>query len=54
MSNWHYRGVLGSNVARLLAKSRISATIANKHGPESLGRLVRELGSRLCGLDSSQ
>jgi predicted dinucleotide-binding enzyme len=37
-------GVIGSNVARLLAKSRISARIANKHGPESLGRLVRELG----------
>jgi predicted dinucleotide-binding enzyme len=37
-------GGLGSNVARLLAKSEISATIANKRGPESLGNLVKELG----------
>jgi predicted dinucleotide-binding enzyme len=37
-------GTLGSNVARLLAKSDIPATIANKRGPESLARLVRELG----------
>src|SRR5260221_2056824 len=37
-------GALGSNVARLLAKSRISATIANSSGPESLGALVEELG----------
>ena len=37
-------GALGSNVARLLAKSGISATIANSRGPESLGRLVGELG----------
>lgn len=37
-------GGLGSNVARLLAKSGISATIANKRGPESLGKLVKELG----------
>ncbi len=37
-------GALGSNVARLLAKSGISATIANNHGPQSLARLVGELG----------
>ncbi|MEA3133768.1 MAG: 8-hydroxy-5-deazaflavin:NADPH oxidoreductase [Gammaproteobacteria bacterium] len=37
-------GALGSNVARLLAKSGISATIANGRGPESLVALVRELG----------
>jgi 8-hydroxy-5-deazaflavin:NADPH oxidoreductase len=37
-------GTLGSNVARLLAKSGISATIANNRGPESLARLVAELG----------
>ena len=37
-------GALGSNVARLLAKSGISATIANGRGPESLAALVRELG----------
>ena len=37
-------GTLGSNVARLLAKSGISATIANNRGPESLARLVGELG----------
>ena len=37
-------GALGSNVARLLAKSGVSATIANSRGPESLAELVRELG----------
>src|SRR5712675_674607 len=37
-------GGLGSNVARLLAKSGISATIANSRGPESLAGLVEELG----------
>jgi 8-hydroxy-5-deazaflavin:NADPH oxidoreductase len=37
-------GVLGSNMARLLAKSGISATIANSRGPESLRGLVGELG----------
>jgi predicted dinucleotide-binding enzyme len=37
-------GALGSNVARLLAKSGISTTIANSRGPESLGGLVWELG----------
>jgi predicted dinucleotide-binding enzyme len=37
-------GALGSNVARLLAKNGIAATIANNHGPESLARLVTELG----------
>jgi predicted dinucleotide-binding enzyme len=37
-------GALGSNVARLLAKSGISATIANSCGPESLAGLVAGLG----------
>ena len=37
-------GALGSNVARLLAKSGVSETIANSRGPESLAGLVRELG----------
>lgn len=37
-------GALGSNVARLLAKSGVSATIANSRGPESLAELVAELG----------
>src|SRR6267154_1274181 len=37
-------GALGSNVARLLAKSGISATIANSRGPESLAALAGELG----------
>ena len=37
-------GGLGSNVARLLARSGISATIANSRGPESLASLVGELG----------
>ena len=37
-------GALGSNAARLLAKSGISATIANGRGPQSLAGLVKELG----------
>jgi predicted dinucleotide-binding enzyme len=37
-------GALGSSAARLLAKSGISATIANSRGPASLGALVDELG----------
>ena len=37
-------GALGSNVARLLAKSGVSATIANRRGPQTLAGLVGELG----------
>jgi predicted dinucleotide-binding enzyme len=37
-------GALGSNVARLLARSGIRATIANRREPESLAGLVEELG----------
>lgn len=37
-------GAIGSNVARLLAMSEISATIANNRGPESLASLAGELG----------
>jgi predicted dinucleotide-binding enzyme len=37
-------GALGSNAARLLAKSGIPATIANSRGPQSLAGLVGELG----------
>jgi predicted dinucleotide-binding enzyme len=37
-------GALGSNFARLLAKSEIAATIANSRGPDSLAGLVQELG----------
>jgi predicted dinucleotide-binding enzyme len=37
-------GALGSNAARLLVKSGVSATIANSRGPRSLSRLVGELG----------
>jgi len=37
-------GAIGSNVARLLARSRIEATIANSRGPASLAPLVAELG----------
>lgn len=37
-------GALGSNVARLLAKSGIPATISNSRGPQSLASLVKELG----------
>ena len=47
-------GALGSNVARLLAKSGISATIANSHGPESLARLVGELGPNVAKSDSNE
>jgi len=43
-------GALGSNVARLLAKSWISATIANHRGPQSLANLVEELGSSIKAL----
>ncbi len=37
-------GAIGSNVARLLAKNNIQATIANSRGPETLAPLVEELG----------
>lgn len=37
-------GALGSNFARILAKSGISATISNSRGPGSLASLVEELG----------
>jgi predicted dinucleotide-binding enzyme len=37
-------GALGSNVARLLARSGIEATIANRSGPSSLAGLVKDLG----------
>lgn len=37
-------GVLGSNIARLLAKSGIPATLSNSRGPQSLAGLVKELG----------
>jgi 8-hydroxy-5-deazaflavin:NADPH oxidoreductase len=37
-------GALGSSAARLLAKSGISATIANSRGPASLAGLIEELG----------
>jgi len=38
------QGALGSNVARLLARSGISAAIANSRGPASLAGLAQELG----------
>lgn len=37
-------GALGSNLARALASKNISATIANRSGPESMAALVAELG----------
>jgi 8-hydroxy-5-deazaflavin:NADPH oxidoreductase len=40
-------GALGSNFARSLAKSGISATISNSRGPASLASLVAELGSSI-------
>lgn len=40
-------GALGTNVARALALKGISATIANRRGPESLASLVAELGTSI-------
>lgn len=40
-------GTLGSSVARLLTRSGISVTIANRRGPESLAGLVRDIGPSL-------
>ena len=37
-------GALGSNAARLLARNGISVTIANSRGPQSLTKLVGEIG----------
>jgi predicted dinucleotide-binding enzyme len=37
-------GAIGSNLARLLAKNHIEATIANRRGPASLAPLLAELG----------
>lgn len=37
-------GGLGANVARALARKGLSATIANRRGPDSLAALVAELG----------
>ena len=40
-------GALGSNFARALARKRISATISNSRGPDSLAALVQEFGSSI-------
>jgi 8-hydroxy-5-deazaflavin:NADPH oxidoreductase len=40
-------GALGSNLARILAKNGIAATIANSRGPESLADFVAEVGSSI-------
>jgi predicted dinucleotide-binding enzyme len=37
-------GALGSNVARALARKGVPVTISNSRGPDSLARLVAELG----------
>ncbi|WP_035201149.1 NADPH-dependent F420 reductase [Agrobacterium tumefaciens] len=37
-------GALGSNLARILAKNGIAATISNSRGPASLAALVEEVG----------
>lgn len=37
-------GALGSNLARLLAKTGVDVTIANRSGPSSLAGLIKELG----------
>ena len=38
-------GAVGSNLARALAKTGTAVTISNSRGPESLARLVGELGA---------
>lgn len=40
-------GALGSSLARTFAKAGISAVIANRRGPESLAKLVVELGPQI-------
>ena len=40
-------GALGSNVARMLAKRGIAATITNRRGPASLAPLIADLGSSI-------
>jgi predicted dinucleotide-binding enzyme len=40
-------GALGSNLARILAKKGIAATISNSRGPASLASLVEELGASI-------
>ena len=37
-------GVLGSQIARLLSRSGLEATIANRRGPEALAGLLNEVG----------
>jgi 8-hydroxy-5-deazaflavin:NADPH oxidoreductase len=43
-------GALGSNVARMLARSGVSAAIANRRGRDSLAGLVAELGPQIKGV----
>lgn len=40
-------GAQGSSIARMLAKSGVSATIANSRGPDSLAGLVKVLGPNI-------
>jgi predicted dinucleotide-binding enzyme len=40
-------GALGSNLARMFAKSGIAATITNSRGPASLAPLIAEVGSSI-------
>ena len=40
-------GALGSNAARMLTRSGIEVTIANRRGPSSLADLTREIGALL-------
>jgi 8-hydroxy-5-deazaflavin:NADPH oxidoreductase len=40
-------GALGSNLARAFARGGIRATISNNHGPQSLGGLVKDLGTAI-------
>ena len=40
-------GALGSNIARMLAKRGLAATITNRRGPASLASLIAEVGSSI-------
>ena len=44
-------GALGSNVARALARKRISAAISNSRGPASLAPLIAEIGPSIKAVD---
>lgn len=47
-------GAIGSAIARKLANAGIHASIANSRGPETLRRLVAELGSNITATTAEQ